>query len=96
MAKQPWGGRPNRATLAKIKVGTIVASLVAFVGSLGAVAYLNPRAGNATAAVSAGQVTQVANLPSAGASTSGFSSSSSTSSGQQAPLVMPRVRTRAS
>ncbi len=42
MAKQPLGGRPNKAALAKMKVVTVVVSVAAFVGSLGAVAYLTP------------------------------------------------------
>jgi hypothetical protein len=97
MAKQPWGGRPNKAALARIKLGTIVVSIVAFVATLGGVAYLNPGAGSTTPTDSLAQSTQIASRVATTSSSIASTSSSSTATSvqQQAP-VLPVVRTRGS
>jgi len=42
MAKQPLGGRPNKATLVRIKLATMVVSIATFVSSLGVIVLFNP------------------------------------------------------
>ncbi len=85
MARQPLGGRPNKAALSRMKLGTVVVSIAAFAGSLGAVAYLNPGIKVTTAQ----PTTSVVSFNNTGTSTGSnrFSSRQSTSA---APLVRTR------
>ncbi len=94
MAKQPLGGRPNKAALAKIKLATVLVSLVAFVGSLGGVAYLNPGSAKSTGALSQTQFVSVD--ASSSSSTSQVSGTASQPSVLQQASIVPLVRTRGS
>ncbi len=94
MAKQPWGGRPNKAALARMKVATAVVSVIAFAGSLGAVAYLNP---GASAARLQSQAQFVSEFGSTGSSAAQVNSAPlQLPSRQQQASLVPLARTRGS
>ncbi len=93
MAKQPFGGRPSKAALMRIKLATAVVSLAAFAGSLGIVAYVNP----GVHATTSGTQPHTVSIAMAGSSTSQLSSGSlQLPSLPQASSVRPLTRTRAS
>ena len=83
MAKFVLGGKPSKATLTRVKVGTVVVSVAAFLGSLAGVANSNP-------AVVAAQT------QSSVAATTATDTSSSAATSQQQAMVLPTVRTRGS
>lgn len=92
MTKQPLGGRPTKTALMRIKLATAVVSVVAFAGSLGVVAYLNPGVHYSTTATTQnGSVTTIA---ATGASTTSTGALQLSSSRQSS--VTPLVRTRGS
>ncbi len=86
MARQPLGGRPNKAALSRMKLGTVVVSIAAFAGSLGAVAYINPGI-----KVTTRRVTTTISFNNSGTSAGGAGFSS-----RQQTSVAPLVRTRGS
>ena len=92
MARQPWGGRPNKAALLRMKWVTALVSAVAFAGSLGAIAYINP--GGRSAATTAGPV-QTISLVSPANAPAQIANSSRVSRQRQASAV-PITRTRGS
>ncbi len=94
MAKQPLGGRPNKAALARMKVVTVVVSVAVFAGSLGAVAYLNP---GVSAARLQSQAQSVNTFDSTGSATAQVNSTPlQLRRTQQQASVVPLARTRGS
>lgn len=94
MAKQPLGGRPNKAALMRIKLATAAVSVVAFLGSLGVVAYVNPGVHDAaTVATQAGSITTIA---AAGTSTTSSNPAPLRLSASRQSSVTPLVHTRGS
>ncbi len=94
MAKQPWGGRPSKAALMRIKLATVVVSAVTFASSLGMVAHLNPGVHNTAGLTS--QVQPASTLASANSAASqGGNTPLQLRQGQQGSLA-PLVRTRGS
>jgi hypothetical protein len=88
MARQPFGGRPNKAALNRMKVTTGIVSVVTFLGSLGAIATLSP--GTHAALSTSAQTAQV------GSSTLSQSNTLSQFSTRRQAFVTPLTRTRGS
>jgi hypothetical protein len=94
-AKQPWGGRPNKAAVLRIKLATMVVSIATFVSSLGVIAFLNP--GIAKTAGLANQAQTGSTVALANSSLSQISSAAlQLPSRSQLASLQPRTRTRGS
>ena len=87
MTRNPLGGRPSKAALTRVKIGTVVVSVIAFLGTLAGVATLNPAVDNATT---------VAQAPVETATASTDTSSAAQAASQAQTLTFPAVRTRGS
>jgi hypothetical protein len=93
MVRQPWGGRPDKATLLRMKWAAALVSAVAFIGSLGAVVYANP--GSRSVLQAANQVQSISMPSSASASASQAAGTDASGRQRQAPAV-PITRTKGS
>jgi hypothetical protein len=89
------GGHINKAGLVRVRVATVIVSVVTFVSSLGIIWYINPGIHGTTMASS--QVQVASSLPSTAASTSKSSSAAlQLPSVQQSSSLRPLTRTRGS
>ena len=94
MAKQPFGGRPSKTALARIKLTTGIVSVVTFVSSLGVIAYLSPGTQNAAGTIN--HTAMVGSTTSAGTTTAQNSITTSRFTDRQQTSITPLTRTRGS